>query len=108
MADAMRRVAMQWRIQKARAASSWLDSVRPSLTIGWAKSVGLKSRPRLRAFDQSIQREKCFGSSSSRSTRLPEVSAYMAWMLNRSVPGMRPAATSKSARISSPLRAAPG
>ena len=106
--DHVRRVAVQWRIQKSRTALSGLDSVRPSLTMGWAKQVGLKSRPRLRAFDQSVQRLKCLGSSSSRSTRLRPVSAYMAWMLKRRVPGMRLAAASKSARISSPVRAAPG
>ena len=45
MRSAILRHAMQWRIQKSRTSLSGEETVRPSLTMGWLNSVGLKSMP---------------------------------------------------------------
>ena len=74
-ASAMARQAMPCSTQNFRTPASGLDSVRPSFIIGCEKYDGLKSRPRPFSFAQSIQRAKCFGSSSLRLTGLPSVSA---------------------------------
>ena len=83
----MRREAMQWSIQNWRMAGSALASVKPDADFGCEKHDGLKSTPWSLALAQSRQAAKCSGRSSSRSTRWPPVSAYMACRLRRCEPG---------------------
>ena len=83
-------------------------SVKPSAAFGCEKNVELKSNPMPFSAAQSIQRWKCSGAMSVRSTFLPPCSRYIAWMLKRCLPGMRLIALSASARSSSAFRARPG
>jgi aminomethyltransferase len=66
---------LAWSIQKRRITGSGWLSVIPSAARGWAKNVGLKSRPSSRARAQSIQPPNPSAVTSSRSTRRPGYSA---------------------------------
>ncbi len=58
MVAPIRRQATQCSIQNRRTAGSGLLRVNPLSAIGWEKQVGLKSRPKLFPFAQSIQGRK--------------------------------------------------
>ena len=71
MASPIFRLAMAWRIQNDRIPASGCESVALSAAFGCEKHVGLKSSPMPSDFAQPIQRAKCSGRISSRSTGRP-------------------------------------